>query len=281
MAYSGELYAKAPLWGLQKLQQIPAVLRKASSEISSAMHSLESWVTSQLQSLFSPLTNYLKDVDAAYFSSVNSSFSLCYNDVNTGHSVSVSHANEWWTALGGPVFQGSAGIGTVLEIAVTITAPLSLGSGFLVSLLIPLILTSALQALFGQTPLGKAFTSVSGLGQVAVSMIWAVANATLLPSEIDSILFATYTEIGADVAAFALAWALLFGGLAAGAGGVQVQILGPVVVLTLAALALFADFYGKAVNSKMIEWLGVVLGGAGVGVGVYVTIKEKDPLLRI
>lgn len=283
VAYVGEIAVKALQWGLQKLHQIPSLLREAASTIISSLNRFVAWVASQAQAVLSGLTSFLTQAALSYFNQLNSSFSLAYSDVKSGHSVSGPHANSWWSSLGGSVFQGSTGLATLLEIVLTITAPLTLGTGFIVSLILPLILTAALQALAGNTPLGKAITSVTGLGSAAVLMAWAVANATVPLNQIDQVLFATYTEIGADAAAFALAWLILFGSLAAKAGGVQVQVVGPVAVLVLAAIALLADLVGKSEgsNGKWLDWMGTILGVIGTGTGICVTVVEKDPQLKV
>jgi hypothetical protein len=250
-------------------------LKEVAGAMEWALNRLVALLESVIQTLLSPITKSVDNGAQNYFIGVNNSFALAYADVQGGHHVTTAHANGVWAAMSGPLLQFASILATVVEVALTILTPFTLGASFLFTIIVPLLLGSGLVRLGG---LGT-ISALQAWSPSALSMVWKFANTTLPSQVINSILLATWLQILAETAAFALAFTILFGSLAAGLA--TEDLVGPVATLVTATISITADLVGKALHSAWIEWFGLISGVIGTGLGIYYTLSESETALKI
>jgi len=249
-------------------------LTNVGAEILNAIVSTLNWLGTQIiDRLLNPVVNWLTGGVKAYFLALNASFGAAYADTAAGRPVSSTHANGVWGSLAGSVFQGATLLSGLIEIAIVLVASLSLGGGFLVTIVIQL-LASALAAGGGST---SGVPTLSSWGGPGVSAAWAFANVSLPSQKINQILLTTWIQVAADAAAFSLAYKVLVFTLAGGGQG----ILGSLVTLVTAIISLTADVAAKLLHSAWIAWIGLLSGVIGTGLGIYYTWKQANPYIRL
>jgi hypothetical protein len=190
-------------------------------------------VTVLLDKVFSPVTNVLNQ----YCTTLNTSFAQGRGDVaGSPGFVTAAHRTEFWNALDGSAFVGMVGISAVSAIALTLVAPFSLGTGFLVPLIMNILI-------------GTVFTGTVSFGTSGLSQYSQVGPpfVTSLDNQVKG--------LGWPIAADTTGFTTLF----------------DEVNITLGLLGFFLAVAAAALSTKLTPWLGV----ASTAIGVLALILDN------
>lgn len=187
---------------------------------------------------------------------------MYYTGLNA--SMSTGDASAFGAALSGPFFLLALGLGTVVEIALALITPFDLGPSFLVSILIGLLITVALQAA-SVSGVTNALSSVSSFGGQIVRGFQGWVNATTASSNVK--LPTRYNQLASIFSLLAATAVLPFSiGLLARdlgfAGSAAVDPLTPVLAFALGIVTLVLHFVFVIDHVPIhLLILGGILGG--------------------
>jgi hypothetical protein len=155
------------------------------------------------------------------------------------------NASAFGNALSGPFFLLALGLGAATEIALAVITPLSLGTGFLVSILISLLITVTL-TLASSTGAIAALNSVTSFGSQVVRDFQGWVNGTSasadvkLPSRYNQL--ASIFSVLAAVAVLPFSIGLLVRGIGYAGGSGANNPLVPVLAFVLGIIDLVLHF---------------------------------------
>ncbi|MGA7862077.1 MAG: ECF transporter S component [Thermoplasmata archaeon] len=286
--YINHLFRTALALGGTLLNRTAAALETAGTALVKGLNALLTFIIPLLQKALSLAFGPLVATATNNELNLNNTTTLAEADVQssqTGYKVTNTHARNWYGALGGQLFEGGIGLGTALAILLTVIAPFSIGPLFLATLIIPLLIQAALQALEATIHMAGSIPLFSSLTASLVSGIWSLTNATIGASNyLQSVFFAVDTQLVADLAAGVITGTSLAGylflllytdGATAGA------LLAPGIVFGLAFFALLADILAHTQHSKNLGWIGAGLGASGGALGGYYGIRAAGPLVGL
>jgi hypothetical protein len=273
LALAGTLLARTAM----ALEAAGQVLRTGLSE-------LATFVVSALKSILAAVINPVLKVASAFDSGVAAGMNASGSDVGAGHQVTVGHAQQLVSALGGSVTMLALALGIAIAIGITIATPLDFGPSLIVSVILSLIilgLTAAFSKTLGATLLtdsaiwavdSGANLTFSGNTAPAVQIDWkALAESFGVASALPAILLAVYVgmkmpanQLTLPLAALVLAMVSVAIELVVWATQLPQLI---VVALTFAMIGVIISFLGvRAIPQTLpnVRFFGyVALGFAG------------------
>jgi hypothetical protein len=137
MVFFGELYVKAILWGLQKIQQIPSVLRLVASTIRTSIIDFVGWAKQQVLNLVQSVVSAYKQTAKAEVSAISSA----YNSSKLNGSTSPKTIALWARALV-PLVVVSIVVNVAILLAATMLGPIGILMGSLAVLIVDILATS-------------------------------------------------------------------------------------------------------------------------------------------
>jgi PKD domain len=249
--YLDHLVHEAVSVGAEVVARTAAAIVHVGNVIEDGLAAFLTWIANEVRSLFAPLTVPLERLAASYYSALNSSM-----DPN---------ASAFGAALSGPFFLLALGLAAVTEIALAIVTPLSLGTGFLVSILISLLITVAL-SLASSTGAIASLNSVTSFGPQIVRDMQSWVNGTSasadvkLPSRYNQLASIFSALAGAAVLPFSVG--LLARGLGYAGGSGANNPLIPVLAFVLGVIDLVLHFvYALDQVPVGLLILGAIVGG--------------------
>jgi len=274
--------AAASLYYEYVIQPTISTIERVGSVIVSALNALLNYIVSlvkaALAAVIDPIVNAAKSFDSNLGAAANATVA----DVNAGGSVTTAHAIAWASTFDGIALVG-VGLGSVVAIAITLTAPFDLGAGFLLSLIVGLVPAIAMQFISG-FPFGMATLTQQAVSALETSLgtplsknAWtAVAETVGIVAPTSDFFFAMVRSSEnsfPESAALAMFTTMIVDLIVMALSFVAWVLHDAVLIITAVVLAAFAlglaaydwKMYGKLPGLGTFADVSVLLGGIGAG----------------
>ncbi|MHB1917049.1 MAG: hypothetical protein ACYCPN_07585 [Thermoplasmata archaeon] len=267
VTYFDHLAHEALAVGGQLLARAATTLVDAGKVIVSALNALLLLIENAVIALLKLITAPLEQIADSYYTGLNAS-------MNSGN------ASAFGNALSGPFFLLALGLGTAVEIALALITPFELGPGFLVSILIGLLITVALQAASLSGVVG-ALDSVSSFGGQIVRDFQGWVNGTCASADVKNATrynqLASIFSLIAAVAVLPFSIGLLTHDLGFAGDAAVGNPVYPIVAFALGIITLVLHFV-FVIDHVPISLLifGAILGGLAWGLSAR-AISARAP----
>jgi hypothetical protein len=253
-------------WGETAVARTVINLTAVGSALDTALNDLVAAVVSGIKLILSPITKPLEQMASSYYAALNSSM-----DPNA-----VAFGND----LSGNFFLLALGLGTAMEIAIGVATPVDLGPSFLITIVIGLLITVALEEA-STTGVVNALSSVDSVGGQIVRDFQGWVNGTSASADVkNATRFNQLASIFSLIAAAAvlpfsiglLAHDLGFAGDAAVGNPVY-----PILAFALGLITLVLHFVFVIDHVPIsLLILGAILGGLAFYLSLK-RLKTKSP----
>jgi hypothetical protein len=253
-------------WGETAIARTVSGLVTAGKVLNTALNDLLAAVVSGVKLILTPITRPLEQMASSYYSGLN-------NSMNSGN------AAEFGVALSGNFFLLALGLGTAMEVAIGVATPVDLGPSFLITIVIGLLITVALEAA-STTGVVNALSSVDSFGGQIVRDFQGWVNGTSASADVK--LPSRYNQLASIFSLIAAVAVLPFSiGLLAKdlgfAGSGAPNPLTPVLGFALGIITLVLHFVFVIDHVPIyLLILGTILGGLALGLGLR-AFKTRTP----
>jgi len=264
-AFIGDLGRAEVRFAFNSFSQVASTLERVAAAIASALNVFVQWL---IDYIVKPLLNAALEpfyqADNSYATSLNTTSTSMYVQVNSSGSVSPSAAGAFGTSFEGTLFLLGLGIGATVEIVLAILTPLDFGAELVIGLILQAIVIGTIAASHG-------FGGVAaGMSAAAVYSVEGAANLThLIPAVLNSIDWKTFAL------AFSLAASVVSLTLASNLVRDDNENPGLItVIFAFGIMALGLDISSLIGHAPLLEVLAIILGAIGVALGVIHVVRS-------
>ena len=268
-------------WGEQAVARTVSGLKSVGNGLDTALKDVFTAVGTEVSSLFSVALSPIQNAYHAFALGIQVAILTESGNFTASGNVTKAAAVGFYSGLSGPVFPAGSALATGVLVALVVVSVLSLGAGFLISVLVNLVFSAAMKALEPASPPAlrtlEVATTPSGKAVYAVDSLVSNTTSAARTNQTDWKAVADDYSWVATLFSVNLAWQMMFGAFITKAP-VLTSLASFILGVVGFALAIAAHVWGL---DLAVTIAALVLAGMGLGLDFFAIRQDlADPPLR-